>query len=285
MDFSSCVELMEKIYTAKDETESSQLLRELELGLRANPVLVRERGANTLVHVAVEFLRPDIVRLLLQYGADPNALNEDRDVPFGLLLHEDEFPQSPVIAKALLEGGADPNFDGGQEGSLLYRALSRAFEHLPVILRDHGAKDDLKVAVLRGDLAAAERFLNLHPDPKGLLCSDRYLLHDAVRVNLYWDPNVPPGTDLKMFELFFRFGLTGMAVAALNPTILGDVVLDSNNPDLLRLLIAKGCDVNARNPGSGYTALDLAMSGDRHELVEILRAAGGKTEEELDDLE
>jgi hypothetical protein len=139
----------------------------------------------------------------------------------------------------------------------------------------------LKVAVLRGDMAAAECFLNQQLDPKGLLCSDWRLLHDTVRINLYWDPDVPLGTDLRMFVLFFRFGLTGEAVWALNPTILADVVRDSKNPDLLRLLIAKGCDPNAR-AGDRPTALDDAMSGGQHELVEILRAAGGKTEEELD---
>jgi hypothetical protein len=116
MDFSSCAKLIDRIDGAGGEKESSRLLAELDAGLRANPAVVREKRSGTLLHEAVRYLRPDVARLLLQYGADPNTLNDDGDVPLGLLLVEDEYPQSPVIAEALLKGGADPTSTTARKG-------------------------------------------------------------------------------------------------------------------------------------------------------------------------
>ena len=47
------------------------------------------------------------------------------------------------------------------------------------------------------------------------------------------------------------------------------------NPELVKLLIARGADVNAKNK-EGETALSLAIRNNMPEIAEILRQAGAK---------
>ena len=51
-------------------------------------------------------------------------------------------------------------------------------------------------------------------------------------------------------------------------------------PVAVRLLIAKGADVNAKDV-TGYTPLDWAISNDQTKTADLLRKHGGKTAEEL----
>lgn len=98
-----------------------------------------------VLYTACEMQRADIVALLLNRGADPNAMLK----AYENMLHEEipalfmAFP-SVAIVELLLEAGADPNKpryqreDAGWERFALHEAPS---EELKALLRRYGARD------------------------------------------------------------------------------------------------------------------------------------------------
>ncbi|KAK3687857.1 ankyrin repeat-containing domain protein [Podospora appendiculata] len=96
-----------------------------------------------LLHEALNATQPVIehVELLLRYGCDPGAENEDGRTPFHVAAYMNE---STEAMKLLLEYGADPN-DGGRTGSRpLVRALHDSSIEKFVFLLDHGADPEAR---------------------------------------------------------------------------------------------------------------------------------------------
>ena len=113
---------------------------------KIDPDIATERvvfGEDEVVHeetaleAAVGALHPDIVKVLLEHGANPNLENENGETPIGIavsLLNEnEEEPLSPLekknlysIVDELLKRGADPNYvnENGQFHTLLTFALA-----------------------------------------------------------------------------------------------------------------------------------------------------------------
>jgi ankyrin repeat protein len=69
-----------------------------------------DKGANPdkALISAVKFPRPEILQLLLQKGADPNAKTNDLETPLIALLKDIRGPSSMEILRHLLDHGADP---------------------------------------------------------------------------------------------------------------------------------------------------------------------------------
>ena len=70
-------------------------------GMGISPVDIHDEMQNTPLHVAVKFSEEKNVQLLLQHGADPNAVGKNESTP----LHK---ARSPRMAEILLSYGADP---------------------------------------------------------------------------------------------------------------------------------------------------------------------------------
>lgn len=79
-----------------------------------------------------------LVKLLLQFGADPNALNEERENPLGFAVTW----QKPNVIRALVEHGADVNNldDSGPEKTQLDWAELSEWHEVVDVLRSLGAK-------------------------------------------------------------------------------------------------------------------------------------------------
>lgn len=98
----------------------------------------------TPLHAALEvndIPRPallEIVRLLLEKGADVNAQNGDTYPPLYLTI----FPGHDDIANLLLEHGADPVAYNIRYGTLLHEAAARGRIEIMELLITHGAKID-----------------------------------------------------------------------------------------------------------------------------------------------
>ncbi len=228
---------------------------------------IEEQGLDAwtpwVLHQTAQFTsNPTIVRLLLQAGADPNALDDGGLTPlhtgarnsnpmvvshildagadlnarenegYTALHHAAALSGNGRVIKVLLDRGADPLAQSNDGRTPLHSALSyRADRGVVSAMLQAGAREHLsplQLAALQGDTMAALRLLADGADPNE---TDRY----------GWRP------------LHFAVPLAGLEV--------------------VRELLAAGVDPEARTV-SGATALHLAASQAPEPLVSALLSAG-----------
>jgi ankyrin repeat protein len=254
-------------------------------GIANNPVLTRlllERGANPDDDESVyhSVFHPDhaCLRLLVEHGArveGTNALGASiggGDVEaVRMLLAAGAVPRhlalaaardSRAVVEALLAAGADASEPNREGRSPLREAVRRGKLDVAGALVGHGAADDstdidrLLGACARADRAEAERLLRRDPTlPGGLSDDDCGALVDvaehgpAAAVELMLDLGFPVGAHRP------DDGGTALHAAAYEGRM-----------DMVRLLVARGADVNARDRQWHSTALCWASvgSGERH---------------------
>ena len=112
--------------------------KEVMLLLSQNPDILREKtwGDYTLLHEAVEAGDCEIVSLLIEKGADVNAVAESSITP----LHEAAFYGNTEIVKALLKAGANVKARGYRhEDTPLHIAVIHGYSDIVKILLDAGS--------------------------------------------------------------------------------------------------------------------------------------------------
>lgn len=174
----------------------------------------------------------DVIRLLVEHGADVNAATVEDSSYVGtpLLAATEMLNQAPDTVALLLALGADPNLEAGGE-TPLHMAMG-TYARTPdkhgvvELLLDAGAEHNQPEAVMaihrgRIDLLAAQ--LDAHPQ----------LVHRRFEeVDYLWRPFDRPG-----------------------PTLL-HIAADYNEVEMGRLLLSRGADINARaGDGNGQSPI------------------------------
>lgn len=118
---------------------------------RGADVNARGNGGRTALHYAIEHHHPDVVQLLVSHGADINVVDDERGLS--------------AMACAAREFSA-PDFP----------ELGESFR----ILQAAGAKYDLNAAGSRGDIDRIREILAADPDAAKNVSSPDYLLADVV---------------------------------------------------------------------------------------------------------
>jgi hypothetical protein len=176
-----------------------------------------ETGSGTALHLPADWPGyfpngPQIVRLLLAAGADPNALTTSRgsaqpgegsETP----LHYAASSDDVEVAEALIDGGADLEIPGGSIGTPLDNAVGYACWHVARLLVSRGATvDKAWHAAALGLLARLEEILGSDPAAgqvsqafwhacaAGQRRAAEYLL--ARGADLNWEPDYAHGTPL-----------------------------------------------------------------------------------------
>jgi ankyrin repeat protein len=285
-------DLLYRLY--EDPSAGDSLLPEIEAYLRQRPEEINaKRGyeEETWLHSATQYRLDGAVTLLLRCGADPDVQNEGGAVPLFYVFDDPgrggENERMVRTAAALLQGGADPNAvlsRGNCAGeSLLYRATP-GFREITELLRQHGARLDLKTATLRGLDGEVARLLAESADPIRLVRATPKLGGDAILSQIMDEPQ---GRPVETLQLLLRNGLDPNQRAWHQWPLIWQAAANQGprSADLMRALIAAGADVNTVASGGGedQTALDVVITRTdfNQELAEVLRAAGGKTYAEL----
>jgi ankyrin repeat protein len=174
----------------------------------ASPPLGGTYDSRTPLHVVTDWPGyfpngPEIVRLLVQAGADPNARKPGDETP----LHWAASSDDAHVAAALIDAGADVNAPDGSIGTPLGNAVGYACWEVARLLVTRGARvDEPWQAAALGLLDRVEQLLGDHPPAdevsKALwhACSGgqrraaEYLLARAADPN--WIPDYARGTSL-----------------------------------------------------------------------------------------
>ena len=124
-----------------------------------------------LLRLAVDWERPEILKLLLDFGLDPDARARVQDVDevaftWGAPLYQCARYGKPAMAEMLLERGADPNAQVYASGTPLSEAYGHRDEKMIALLERYGGKSNPSMAGFyrRKDLAL--RLLAEHGDAK-----------------------------------------------------------------------------------------------------------------------
>lgn len=213
---------------------SDQVAIELRLGvqagdvetvqglLRNNPALVtarfvgRDGGSATALHLVTDWPGyfpngPQIVALLTDAGADPNALTTSKGPEPGpgseTPLHYAASSDDVDVAEALVEGGADIEVPGGSIGTPLDNAIGYGCWHVARLLVARGARvDKAWHAAALGMLGRLQEILGSNPPAPdvsqafwhacaaGERRTAEYLLSRGA--DLSWEPDYAHGTPL-----------------------------------------------------------------------------------------
>ena len=225
----------------------------------------------------------EVVRLLLEHGADPN-LPEEGMAPKGKALYSAVFHGHYEIAKLLLERGAYPSAPVESSADTLSIAMGKRNKKMVTLLCTYGAARDVGILAYYGDLQTAAAVFAANPR----LADDPGALRDAagnghegfVRLMLHHQPGLAARVSLAgktraITDLLFERGMT----AAL-PDWLGITALHrfAQQGDLANaeLFISRGADVNARDDELRSTPLARAAAAGKTEMVSLLLRHGAR---------
>jgi len=211
-------------------------LREL---LKNDPGLARERiaGGTSGLHLAVR--HPDVLRVLIEHGADPNMRDAGDNAS---ALHLAAAHGNLESVRILLDAGADVHGTGDvHKGDVIGWAAGTGNKAVIALLLERGARHHIFSAMASGDLALVETLIKQNPN-----CLSR-------RRSRFENEQTP------------------LHAAFAPPDRLGG----KPNYAMLERLIELGADVEAKDD-KGRTPLAVAvLRGDR-EAMRLLKAAGAK---------
>ncbi|MEW6365879.1 MAG: ankyrin repeat domain-containing protein [Acidobacteriota bacterium] len=124
----------ERLFVA---VEANQAVRATALIEAGADLAGRDEYGHTLLHAALRYHHPEMVRLLLDHGADPNLPAEGR-----CAVLSEAIPENPDLVPALLDHGANPNAraDGAECLSPLEAACRAGNLQVAALLLDRGAR-------------------------------------------------------------------------------------------------------------------------------------------------
>jgi uncharacterized protein len=246
------------------------------------------------ISIAAEKDDLEMVRLLLQHGADPNLPEEG--APRGHALWTAVYHRRREMARVLVEHGADPNAMVESSGTPIGHA--RKDPELLALLRAHGGRvessdrERLQQLIGDGDVAAADRWLSEHPSlvsddaafwTEGLLAGPANAgNHAMLEMLIRHGARVPNVTKWGRFYYFKHTDTAafllqhGMDPNHMNwhyTTLLHHVASDGDIPKA-RLLLDHGATIDAIDEEYRSTPLGMAARWGRKDMVDFLLERG-----------
>lgn len=236
----------------------------------------------------------EIVRLLLERGADPN-LPEEGIAPDGHALHSAVVKGHIDIVRLLLAHGAHPNVEIESSADTLSAALASAGystqpnTEMVELLCSHGASRAVHLLAYSGDILTAAAVFAANPalanNPDALANAASEGKEAFVRLMLRYQPDLPrrvafPGWAVgaktrKLNELLFQHGMNPSAPDWIGITPLHHFAR-GGNVEKATLFLDHGADLDARDEDICSTPLGWAAKYGQKAMVELLLQRGAK---------
>jgi ankyrin repeat protein/mono/diheme cytochrome c family protein len=240
--------------------------------LAEQPELVKavDNAGSTLLHHAAAFASVEMMKLLLDKGADPNAQNRRKSTPMHWAI------QAEAKVRLLLERGAKVETKQVEGRTALYQAASLGNGNNVVrLLLEKGADPNARTVTGATPLMAASRSGNVEVM--------RMLLAGKAQVNAQSGNGstalmaAASSGNPDAVRLLLDSGADPNLTTKKNDTALMDAAT-SGVEESVRLLLEKGAEVNIRGE-RGYTALMYAAASDAMTAgsVKLLLAKGADT--------
>jgi ankyrin repeat protein len=262
--------------------------QDLSLVNRLSPYVTYYACSGTPLRNAAAGGHLEIVKLLLEHGADPN-LPEEGIAPRGHALHSAVCNGHIQIVKVLLEAGAYPNVEIESSADTLSAALSRSNGPMIELLCSYGAARPVHLLAHSGDIQTAAAVFAANPalsdDPQALASAAGGGHEAFVRLMLRYRPDLPrrinePRWGLgaktrELDELLFEHGMDPSHPDWLRVTPLHRFAMKGNVEKAARYL-DHGADLNARDEELSSTPLGWAAKYGQTQMVEFLLSRGAK---------
>jgi ankyrin repeat protein len=231
----------------------------------------------------------DIVRLLLERGADPN-LPEEGIAPQGHALYSAAANGHREVVILLLEYGAHPNVEVESSGDTLSRVMSNGDPKLIELLCTHGAARAVHLLAYDNDLQTAAAVFAANPalanDPEALANAASQGHERFVRLMLRYQADLPrrvsfPGWAVgaktrELNELLFEHGMNPSAPDWLGVTPLHEFARQGDVEKAV-IFLEHGADLHARDEDICSTPLGWAAKFGQTSMVDLLLERGAST--------
>lgn len=223
----------------------------------------------------------EIVKLLMEYGADPN-LPEEHIAPQGQALYSAVYNGHYEVARFLLEKGAYPNPAVESSADALSMAMGRSDQKMVELLCSYGAARSVELLAYYGDVQTAAAVFAANPaladDPEALANATSH--ESFVRLMLRYQPELPKrrsvgGKTREITELLFQHGMDANHPNWLRITPLHRFA-ESGDIENAAIFIEQGADVNVREEEFCSTPLGWAARCGKLRMVEFLLRHGAK---------
>lgn len=292
-DRGAYIDICTAAYTGDIERVRQLLKEDPSLANRVSDYVSYYIGSGSPLKNAAARGHLDIVKLLVEHGADPN-LPEEGIAPRGHALHAAVCNGYIEIVKYLLDKGAYPNVNIESSADTLSAAIARDDKPMIELICSYGAARDVALLAYYGDIVTAAAVFNANPS----LANDTYALecaagegHDAfVRLMLRYQPDLArrvsvgvrsqgPQSSVKDRELSDYLFEKGMEPSLRNWLGITPLHRFAERGDLesAMIFLKHGADVNARDEELCSTPLGWAAKYGKIEIVELLLKHGAKT--------
>ncbi|MCW8133968.1 MAG: ankyrin repeat domain-containing protein [Planctomycetota bacterium] len=235
----------------------------------------------------------DVVKLLIEAGADPN-LPEEGIAPLGHALHSAVVNNHIEVVRYLLEKGAHPNVPVESSADTLSAVIWRKDQAMIDLLCSHGAARSMDLLGYSGDVQVAAAVLKANPkladDPSALESAAGQGHEGFVRLMLKYQPDLAkrvavgvrskgPQDAIKsraITDLLFAHGMNASHRNWLRITPLHRFA-ERDDVENAAIFIEHGADVNAREEEFLSTPLGWAAKFGKVRVAELLLLHGAKT--------